>query len=190
MSTPKNLKELTMYKKKLNWGELHPFFHLVSNSLVDLESLHVHGFDHPAKRLINKKNWNLPVLGGGIDDEGKIKVKHGPKVLIERRFHEQNYEIFCLALLEDEPLYQYHQGGEMGFIVWDPSSMSNIVRLPKFAEFIRHAYQSGDEADKMLVEYAAKTVNNVMKVIESQLQVVQVRGHTIAEAIKLVANGE
>ena len=48
------LKAITQKKKNMNWGEIPPFFHMVSNTLSDLEGISVHGFDNAFRRIIKK----------------------------------------------------------------------------------------------------------------------------------------
>jgi len=178
------LKDISTHKRKLNWGELPPFFHMVSNSLADLEGIHTHGFEHALKNLVNRENWNLERLNGMMNSRGEIRVGRKPQITLYQRFHEQDFEIYCAPITQGGPLMVYAKGDPfIDFRVWDPARMSNIVRLPQFQEFIVYAYQKGDEADRMLVHFASNIIDNLLLKLQAEIDINEFKGESLKTLI-------
>ncbi|MCY7294101.1 hypothetical protein [Alteromonas sp. a30] len=179
------LKEISNLKKKINWGELPPFFHMVSNSLADLEGIHAHGFDHALKRLIDRNNWNLERLEGHYNERREVVVKRKPEVILFSHFNKSDYEIGCAPMSQGGPVMVFTKGDPfIDFKVWEPATMSSIVRLPRFAEFIVYAYQKGDEADRMLINFAAQTIDNLLKILSDEVNIIEFKGQSILDLVK------
>ena len=178
------LKNITTLKRKLNWGELPPFFHLVTNSLSDLEGVHTHGFEHALKNLVDRENWNLTRLQGKRTPLGDIRVARKPRITLYQRFHEQSFEIYCAPISQGGPVMVYAKGDPfIDFRVWDPSRMSQIVRLPQFQDFIVYAYQRGDKADRLLVHFASNTIDMLLQKLQMEIEIEQFRGESLKQLI-------
>lgn len=185
MTEQPSLKEISRFKKKINWGDLPPFFHMVSNSLADLEGIHTHGFDHALKRLVDRTNWNLERLGGRYNEQREIVVQRKPELTLFRHFNDTNYEIICAPISQGGPVTVFTKGDPfIDFKVWEPAAMSNIINLPSFAEFIVHAYQKGDEADRMLVRFAATTIDELLAKLAEDIAITEIKGQSIMEVVK------
>lgn len=181
------LKAITQKKKNQNWGEIPPFFHMVSNTLSDLEGLNVHGFDNAFKRIVKKTNWNLNRLNGERKLSGEVVVTRKPRLVIHRRFVGNNYEVHCMPEIDGEPVVQYRRDdSDIDFQVWDPSTMQCLIKLPDFIEFIRHAYTRGDEIDKMLVKHASITVDNILKELATDIEITGLKGYSIKHIVERV----
>ncbi len=185
MSAQPTLKEINSLKKKLGWGEIPPFFHMVSNSLADLEGIHTHGFDHALKRLVNRQNWNLDKLKGKMNQDGEIAVTHKPEITLYRRFNEdQDYEITCAPISQGGPVLVYAKGDPfIDFRLWDPATMGTILKIPKFSEFIVHAYKKGDTADRLLVHYASNIVDSLLQELSKDIQITEEKGESLKQII-------
>lgn len=178
------LKNIAILKRKLNWGELPPFFHMVSNSLADLEGVHTHGFEHSLKNLVNRNNWNLMRLKGTVTHLGDVRVARKPRITLYQRFHEQDFEIYCAPISQGGPVMVYAKGDPfIDFQVWDPARMSHIVRLPQFQEFIIYAYQTGDEADRMLVHFASNIIDILLQQLQTEIEINEFKGESLKQLI-------
>lgn len=182
-----SLKAITQKKKNMNWGEIPPFFHMVSNTLSDIEGMNVHGFDNAFKRIIKKSNWNLNRLGGERKLSGEVITNRKPKLLIHRRFVGNNYEIHCMPEINGEPLTLYRRDDpNIDFEVWDPSTMQCLIKLPDFVEFIRFAFTRGDDVDKMLVRHASDSINNILRELATDIDITGLKGYSIKHIIEQV----
>lgn len=181
------LKEINTYKKRLNWGEMPAFFHMVSTSLSDIQGYNVHGFDNSFKRLTDKNNWNLNRLNGRITMSGEVYVERQPEIAVHRRFVGKNYELHCFPLINDEPLMLFSKNSnDIDFKVWDPASMQTLVKLPDFTEFMQYAYTRGDEADKMLVEFASELLDNTLRELNEEVKIIALKGSSIKSIIERI----
>jgi len=182
-----SLKAISQERKSSNWGEIPPFFHLVASSIADLEGMNVHGFDNAFKRLVKRNNWNLNRLGGEELLSGKITVERKPKLVVHRRFVGNNYEVHCMPEIDDEPVVLFSKNNpKIDFKVWDPSTMQCLIKLPDFIEFIRFAFTRGDEIDQKLVRYAALTVDNILKDLATEIDIVGLKGYSINHIIERI----
>ena len=187
MEEQPTLKAINQKKKNMNWGEIPPFFHMISNALSDLEGMRVHGFDNPFKRIVKRTNWNLSRLGGERKPSGEVSVARKPELVVHRRFVGNNYEVHCMPEIKGEPLAFYKRNDpNIDFEVWDPSTMQCLIKLPEFVEFIRFAYTRGDEVDKQLVEYASYTVDKILRELATEIEIKGLKGYSIEHIVERV----
>jgi hypothetical protein len=181
------LKAITQKKKNMNWGEIPPFFHMVSNTLSDLEGISVHGFDNAFRRIIKKNNWNLNRLRGERKLGGEVSVARKPELVVHRRFVGNNYEVHCMPEVNGEPVVLYKRDDpNIDFEVWDPSTMQCLIKLPDFIEFIRFAYTRGDEIDKLLVMHASNTVDKILLELATDIEIKGLKGYSIKHIVERV----
>lgn len=179
---PKNptLKDINLFKKTLNWGELPPFFHMVAQSLGESEGLLTHGFDTALKRIVDKRNWNVELLGGYIDKEGTIHCDGKPRLAIYQIFTERGFELHAYPYAKTKEIDQYVKDNRlMEFRVWDPHNMKVLLRINQLHKFIDFYFQRGDEADKALIIHAFKSVHNVINFLKKELVIKKVDGVSI-----------
>lgn len=180
-----NLKQINALKKQLNWGELPPFYHMIANAMADLEGIHTHGFDHALKRVTDRRNWNLRRLDGEELPTGEIIVHKKPQLAIYRRVLEKSYEIQCMPHVDGLPVVGYQKGHrEIDFKIWDPATMSCLIRIPNFAEFIVYAYQKGDEADRMMVHFASLTIEKILDKFREEIEIISDKGLSIEQTVE------
>ena len=96
-----SLKDINRYKKQLNWGELPPFYHLVAQSLGESEGLLTHGFDNAIKKIIDKRNWNIQLLGGFIDQSNIIHCDNKPRLALYQVFTDRGFELHAIPYAKD-----------------------------------------------------------------------------------------
>jgi len=174
------LKDINWYKKQINWGELPPFYHMVSQSLAESEGLLSHGFDNAVKKMLDKRNWNLQLLDGHIDDNNEIHCDNKPRIALYQVFSERGFELHALPYAKDQEIDQYVKGNRaMEFHVWDPNTMRLILRVNQLHKFIGYYFEHGDDADFALILYAHKTVHKVIQFLQQHMNVVKVEGTTI-----------
>lgn len=180
------LKDINWYKKQINWGELPPFYHMVASSLGESEGILTHGFDTAVKRLLDKRNWNLPLLGGFEDRSGQIFCDTPPRIVLYQVFTERGFELQAFPLAKDKEIDQYVKGNKlMEFVVWDPHHMKLILRINQLHKFIEYYFQRGDDADKALIIHAHKVVTKVVEFLKKQLNVVKIDGVSIRQMYDL-----
>jgi len=176
------LKDINWFKKQINWGELPPFYHMVAQSLGESEGLFTHGFDNALKRITDKRNWNLNLLGGYIDQSNHIHCEQKPRIALYQVFTERGFELHAVPYAKDSEIDQYVKNNRlMEFIVWDPLSMRMILRINQLHKFIGYYFEHGDEADFALILHAHKTVHSVIQFLKEHLQVVKIDGVTIRQ---------
>ncbi|AWB65191.1 hypothetical protein C2869_01450 [Saccharobesus litoralis] len=179
------VKDINKYKKQLNWGDMPAFYHLVSSSVSELESLGAMGFDNALKRILNKHNWNLEALGGYIDDNNEVHADKKPRLALYQVFTERGFEIHCFPLAKNKEIDQYVRGHRlMEFNTWDPGTMRLLCRINQLHQFIAFYFQSGDKADRALIDYAGKLVHKVISYMQKHIDVVKVDGVTIEDFMK------
>lgn len=179
---PKNptLKHINLFKKTLNWGELPPFYHMVAQSLGESEGLLTHGFDTALKKIVDKRNWNVELLGGHIDKDGTIHCEGKPRIAIYQMFTDRGFELHAFPYAKSKEIDQYVKDNRlMEFRIWDPHDMKILLRINQLHKFIDFYFQRGDDADKALIIYAFKSVHKVIKFLERELNVVKVDGVSI-----------
>jgi len=98
-----------------------------------------------------------------------------------------NYEVHCMPEIDDEPVVLFSKNNpKIDFKVWDPSTMQCLIKLPDFIEFIRFAFTRGDEIDQKLVRYAALTVDNILKDLATEIDIVGLKGYSINHIIERI----
>ncbi|SFC65282.1 hypothetical protein [Pseudoalteromonas denitrificans] len=174
------LKDVNWYKKQLNWGELPPFYHLVASSLGESEGILTHGFDTAIKRIIDKRNWNIPLLGGYLDNSGKIICENKPRLALYQVFTNRGFELQVYPLAKDLEINQYVKDNKlMEFMLWDPHSMRLILRINQLHKYIQFYFQRGDEADKALIIHAHKVVHRIVEFLKQELNIIKIDGVSI-----------
>ncbi len=175
-----SLKDINWYKKQINWGELPPFYHLVSQSLGESEGMLTHGFDNAVKKLLDKRNWNLQLLGGYIDNSFEIHCDNKPRIALYQVFSERGFELHALPYAKDIEIDQYVKNNRlMEFNLWDPVTMRTLLRVNQLHKFIGYYFEHGDDADFALILHAHKTVHKVIQFMQQHLHVIKVEGVTI-----------
>jgi hypothetical protein len=179
------LKEITAYKKKLNWGDVPNIYTMAASSIGNVDGIMTHGFDSAYKRLFNKNNWNFAFLDGFNDGNGNVIAKKKPKIALRHHYDEQNYELHCFPIVEGEqvnvPLSQHPL---CSFQQWSPESMQMLFRINSLISFIVFTFKSGDPADLALIKYAHKRVQELIIEIGKTFDIVDVVGYSIAEFCK------
>lgn len=181
---PKNptLKDINWFKKQLNWGELPPFYHLVAASVGEAEGVFSHGFDNAIKRITDKRNWNLALLGGEELENGEIQCDNPPRLALYQVFTERGFELFAFPYAKDKEIDQYVKENKlMEFKVWDPHAMRNVLRINQLHKYIQFYFQRGDEADKALILHSHKIVHKTIEFLKSELNIIKVSGVSIKE---------
>ncbi|WP_440053415.1 hypothetical protein ACSLBF_10830 [Pseudoalteromonas sp. T1lg65] len=174
------LKEINWYKKQINWGELPPFYHLVASSISESEGVLHHGFDNAVKRLLDKRNWNLELLGGYEDDNGVIFCERKPLIKLHQVFTDRGFELWAFPMAKDTVIDSYIKDNRfMEFRVWDPHSMKLLLRFNQLHKFIPFYFERGDLADKALILHAHKVLHKIVAFLEKELNVVTLDGVSI-----------
>jgi len=179
------LKEITAYKKKLNWGDVPTIYHMASSSISELDGILTHGFDSAYKHLFDKSNWNLDLLGGHKDSNGNILVTDKPKITLRHCYDEQNYELHCYPIVQGERLnVSLSQHSLCPFQQWTPETMQMLFRISNLVSFIVFTFKSGDPADLALIKYSHKRVQELMNELSKSFEIVDVVGYSIADFCK------
>lgn len=187
------IKDINAFKKKINWGEIPSFFHLIANSVAETEGFITYGFDNAYKRIVNRKNWNFENLG--IDDTIKLEsidhIEHvepnrKPKICLYHVFNTNGYELLAFPYVKDTVIDEYRKDDpNMDFYTWDPSTMKTLVRISQLHKFIAFNIKSGDEADMALIVHAHNVVNKVIEMLKENVNVFKIKGVTIQEAFSI-----
>ncbi|MFD2166914.1 hypothetical protein ACFSJY_11665 [Thalassotalea euphylliae] len=176
------LKEINALKKKLNWGEVPAIYHMVATSAGDLDGILTHGFESGYKSLLNKNKWNLPKLGGEIDENGRIHVKYKPKISLRHVYNEMGYELHCYPMVNGERLNRSLENSpHCPFKIWIPETMRRLFRVNSFVSFVFFIVQNGDEADMHLIKHLYRRVEELIDILRESFDVIDVRGYNIAE---------
>jgi hypothetical protein len=180
-----SLKEITAYKKKLNWGDVPAIYTMAASSLGDVDGILTHGFDSAYKRLFDRSNWNDTFLEGFTDKSGSVKHKKKPKIVLRHHYDEHNYELHCFPIVEGEQLFgSLSQHPLCSFKQWTPESMQMLFRVSSLVSFIVFTFKSGDQADIALVKYSHKRVQELINEISKSFEIVGVMGYSIADFCK------
>ena len=187
------VKEINAFKKRINWGEIPAFFHLVANSIAEAEGFINYGFDNAFKRITDRRNWNYDKLGVP-DDVDLRKVDHvelieplaPPRICLYHVFSNVGYELLAFPYVNDSITDEYRRDDKnMEFKVWDPSQMKVLVRITQFHKFIAFTLKNGDDADTALVIHAHLVVNKIIDMLQQVMTVQEIKGMTIQQAFKL-----
>ncbi len=187
------IKDINAYKKKINWGEIPAFFHIIANAVAEAEGFINYGFDNAYKRIVNRHNWNYENLG--VDPSVDIqKVDHieliqplkKPRICLYHVFNSKGYELIALPYLKDILIDEYRSGdADMEFKVWDPSHMKVLVRVAQLHKFFVFNKKNGDEADMALIVHAYNVVNQIISMLQQEVNVCAIKGMSIKEAFSL-----
>lgn len=182
LSSNPTLKEINSYKRYINWGELPPFYHLVASSISEAESILDHGFDNSIKRMIDKRNWNLQLLGGQELDGGEIHCDNKPRIALYQMFTERGFELHAFPYAKNKEIDQYVTENKlMEFSTWDPYLMKNVLRINSLHKYIQFYFQRGDDADKALILHSHKLVHKTIEFLKQKLNVTKVTGVSIKD---------
>jgi len=180
-----SLKEITAYKKKLNWGDIPAIYTMAASSIGDVDGILTHGFDSAYKRLFDRSNWNDVFLEGFTDESGNLKHKRKPQIALRHHYDDHNYELHCFPIVKGEQLFgSLSQHPLCPFKQWQPESMQMLFRISSLISFIVYTFKSGDEADIALVKYSHKRVQELINEISKSFEIVDVMGYSIAEFCK------
>lgn len=188
-----NIKDINALKKKINWGEIPSFFHLISSAVAEVEGFIDYGFDNAYKRIVNRKNWNYQLLGVGpevdvskIDHIEQVEPLKRPKIALYHVFNSNGYELLALPYIKDTVIDDYRKDDpSMEFKTWDPSTMKTLVRISQLHKFIAFNLKSGDDADMALLIHAHLVVNRVISMLQKQVNVCKIKGMSIKDAFSM-----
>lgn len=187
------IKDINAFKKKINWGEVPSFFHLISNAVAEVEGVIAYGFDNAYKRITNRKNWNYGLLGvdpnidiSKVDHIEQLTPLKKPRLCLYHVFNSNGYELLALPYVKDTVIDEYRKDDpHMEFNYWDPTEMKTLVRISQLHKFIAFNIKSGDEADMALIIHAHHVVNKVITMLEQEVDVCKIKGMTIKDAYSL-----
>ncbi len=176
------LKDINKYKKQLNWGELPPFYHLVASSVSEFESQHSMGFDNALNKICKPTNWNINLLDGYMDEYNQIHVRKKPRLAIHQVFTDRGFELHCFPFAKNKQIDQYVKNHRlMEFQLWDPGTMKVLGRMNQLHKFIEYYFKSGDDADRALIFYSMKAVDNIIEYMREHVDVVKFDGVSIEQ---------
>jgi hypothetical protein len=184
-----SLIEINAFKKKITWGDVPAIYHMVSSSVGDLNGILTHGFDSAYKRLLNREKWNLTLLDGIRDQEGKIQVKHKADILLRHDFNDMGYELHCYPIINGETITRTITNSALcPFKDWHPEKMQMLFRINSLVSFCVFTYQNGDEADLALIKHAYLSVNHLIDILRESFNIVDIKGYSIAEFYQEINN--
>ena len=180
------IKDINAYKKKINWGEIPAFFHMIANSVAEAEGFIDYGFDNAYKRIVNRKNWNYDNLGIDtsiqVDHIELLQPLHKPKICIHHVFNPKGYELIALPYVKDVLIDEYRSGDpNMDFTIWDPSHMKVLARVPQLHKFIAFNHHNGDDADMALIAHAYNVMNKIISMLDQEVNVYSIKGMSIKD---------
>lgn len=174
------LREINRLKKKINFGNISNFYHSVSTSLGLAEGMYKYGFENSLDILLDKRNWNLELLGGHENGIGDIVCEKMPRLSIYRVFTQYGYEIHCIPWLKDHEFERdLVNVPEMEFRTWNPSLMKVVFRISQLHKFMLFYFEHGDEADLELIKYAHNITEDFIDDLRTKLNIQKVNGVTI-----------
>lgn len=174
------LRDINQLKKKINFGNISNFYHTVSTSLGMAEGMYKYGFENSLDILLDKKNWNLAVLGGRESKVGEIECENMPRLSVYKLFTPSGFEVHCIPWLKDKEFErEMHNVPEMEFKVWNPSLMKVVFRISQLHKFIIFNFEHGDEADLELIKYAHNITEAFVDDLSTKLNVQKVHGVSV-----------
>ncbi len=188
-----NIKDINAYKKKINWGEIPSFFHIISNAVAEVEGFITYGFDNAYKRITNRKNWNYELLGlppeidlAKVDHIEQLTPVKKPRICLYHVFNSNGYELLAFPYVKDTVIDEYRKDDpNMEFKYWEPTEMKTLVRIAQLHKFIAFNIKSGDDADMALIIHAHQVVNKVIAMLEQEVDVCKIKGTTIKDAYSI-----
>lgn len=182
LSPNANLKEINAYKKQINWGDVPAIYHLVSSSVGELDSILTHGFDSAYKKVINPNSWNLELFGAYKDENGELKVKNKPEIILKHDYTDMGYELHCYPVINGEVVTQMVlNNAQCPFERWMPESMQMLFRVNSLIAFAIFCYQSGDDADLALMKFTHRRVEQLIKNLSEFFHISAIKGYNIAQ---------
>ncbi|MCJ8295592.1 MAG: hypothetical protein MJK15_14405 [Colwellia sp.] len=189
LSQEANLKEINAYKKKINWGDVSAVYHIFSSSLGDVDGILTHGFDSAYKQILNPNSWNLSLLGASKGADGSVKIKNKAQISLRHEFNDMGYELHCYPVIDGKNVTQNMiNKGNCPFNTWLPEKTQMLFRINSLVAFSMYCFQSGDEADVALLKFAHYKVEELITTLSESFQIVAVKGYSIAEFYKEIAN--
>lgn len=184
-----SLKEINAHKKQINWGDVSAIYHMVSSSLGDLDGILTHGFDSAYKQILNPNTWNLPLLGAIKKADGSFEVKNKPQITLRHEYNDMGYELHCYPIIDGEIItHSMTNKANCPFNNWLPEKMQMLFRINSLVAFSIYSFQSGDEADKALLKYAYRKVEELISILSESFQIIEVKGYSIYEFYQEIAN--
>lgn len=184
LSDNPSLKEIDAYKKKLNWGEIPLLYQQATKAISDIDGLLTDGFNNPFKQLLDQSNWNVKVTDQSQNVIGKIRTGK-PKISLYHNINEQNYELHCYPMVNNEPLKEAQfDNPYCPFIEWTPQTMQILFKLNSLLPFIVYTFKQGDIADYALIRYANQRVDELINVLSQSFEITDIKGYSIAEFCK------
>lgn len=174
------LREINRLKKKINFGNVPPFYHAVSTSLGLAEGLFRYGFENSLDILMDQKNWNPKMLDGKEDTMGLVTFGKEPRLSVYKVFRKQGFEIHCVPWMKNrevDSLYINHP--DMEFRQWVPGTMKVVFRIAQLHDFIQSYFNVGDDADLELIRYAHNISEDFVNDLQNKLNVVKVHGISV-----------
>jgi hypothetical protein len=174
------LREINRLKNKINFGNIPNFYHSVSTSLGLAEGMYKYGFENSLDILLDKKNWNLELLGGRENGIGDIECEKMPRLSIYKLFTQYGYEIHCIPWLKDHEFErELRNVPEMEFKSWNPSLMKVVFRISQLHKFMLYSFEHGDEADLELIKYAHNITEDFIEDLQTKLNIQKVHGISV-----------
>lgn len=174
------LREINRLKKKLNFGNVPPFYHAVSTSLGLAEGLFRYGFENSLDLLLDQKNWNPACLDGKEDAMGLVTFGKTPRFSVYKVFTKQGFEIHCIPWLNGREVdSEYFNHPDMEFRHWVPATMKVLFRISQLHVFIQSYFNVGDDADLELIRYAHNISEDFINDLQEKLNVVKVHGISV-----------
>ena len=190
-----SLREINRLKNKINFGNISNFYHSVSTSLGLAEGMYKYGFENSLDSLLDKRNWNLALLGGHENSLGEIECDNMPRLSVYKLFTQYGYEIHCIPWLKDREFErEMRHVPEMEFKSWNPSLMKVVFRISQLHKFMLYYFEHGDEADFELIKYSHNITENFVEDLQKKLNIQKVHGISVKGffdyAEKKFKNGE
>jgi len=184
------VKDINQFKKKVNWGEIPTFYHLIASAVGEAEGFVSYGFDNAYSKIIDRRNWNYELLGipqyidvDEVDHIEQIEPVKKPRLCLYHIFNVHGYELIALPYVRNTVIDEYRQyDPNMEFSTWDPSQMKSLVRITQLHKFIAMVLRNGDDADLALIKQAHKIVNNIIEHLAQHVDIVEIKGMTIKDA--------
>lgn len=176
------LKTINAYKKTLNWGDVPAIYQLLASSVSELDGILSHGFKNNFKDLLNKKNWNLTLLGGKVDNNGQITTQIKPQISLQHCFFEHHYELHCHLVMNGEKVLEnLTEDPACPFNHWSPRVSKKLFRINSLIPFIHYTFRKGDKADMQLIRFAYLRVEELINTLRESFDIIDIEDYTIAQ---------
>lgn len=184
MTTPvyieSRLREINLLKRKITFNNIPAFYHSVATSLGMAEGMFKYGFENSLDTLLDKRNWNLDLLGGEDDGFGNIQCGTPPRISIYKLFTVHGFEIHCIPWLgQKEVDRDLNRHEQFEFKYWRAGSMKVVFRIAKLHTFIRMYFEHGDEADLQLIRFAHNLTEDFIEQLQPKFRTQKVYGVSV-----------